>query len=107
MYERPSVKPDRNDSCYCGADRKYKKCCERVEGERRRGPKQYEHLSIKNIVLEEIRSFKEIFGLKLADDKLGLNSNITNSDVLLLVERVQNLWGSKADLIPQMPAKGD
>ncbi len=107
MKERLAEKPGRNDPCSCGADRKYKKCCERVEDEGRLGPQQYEHLSIKNIVLEEIRSFKEIFGVKLTDDGLGVNTNITNSDVLLLVERVQNLWGSKADLLPQMPAKTD
>lgn len=107
MNERRSEKPGRNDPCHCGADRKYKKCCERVEEERRRGPLQYEHISIKNTVLEEIRSFKEIFGVKLTDEELDVNKSITDSDVLLFVERVRNLWGSKADLLPQMPAAAD
>jgi hypothetical protein len=78
-----------------------------VEDERRRGPRHYENLSIKNIVLEEIRSFKEIFVVKLTDDELEVNKNITDSDVLLFVERVRNLWGSKVDLLPEMPAKTD
>src|SRR5437879_2669208 len=104
---RPPEKPSRNDPCHCAADRKYKKCCERVEDERRRGPQHYENLSIKNIVLEEIRSFKEIFGVKLTDDELEVRKDITDSDVLLLVERVRNLWRSKADLLSQMPAKTD
>ncbi len=107
MNERRSEKPGRNDPCHCGADRKYKKCCERVEDERRRGLRHYENLSVKNLVLEEIRSFKEIFEVKLTDDELRLSKSITDSDVLLLVERVQNLWGSKADLLSQMPAKTD
>src|ERR1700686_4480528 len=107
MDEKRSEKPGRNDPCPCGADRKYKKCCERVEGERRLGPRQYEHLSIKNIVLEEIRSFKEIFGVKLTNDELEVSKNITDSDVLLFVERVRNLWGSKGGLLPQMPTKAD
>ena len=34
MDERRSEKPSRNDPCSCGADRKYKKSCERVEDER-------------------------------------------------------------------------
>ena len=107
MDERRAEKSGRNDSCPCGADRKYKKCCERVEDERRLGPHQYEHLSIKNTVLEEIRSFKEIFGVKLANDGLEVSTNITDSDVLFFVERVRNLWGSKGDLLPQMPTKAD
>jgi hypothetical protein len=107
MNERQSEKPDRNDPCYCGADRKYKKCCERVEDERRRGPRHYEHLSIKDTVLEEIRSFKEIFGVKLTDDELDVFNYIADSDVLLFVERVRNLWGSKADLLSRMPTKAD
>jgi hypothetical protein len=107
MNERLSEKPGRNDPCRCGADRKYKKCCERVEDELGRGPRHYEHLSIKNIVLEEIRSFKEIFGAKLSENELTVSKDISNSDVLLFVERVRNLWGSKMDLLPQMPAKAD
>lgn len=107
MSETLSKKPGRNDPCTCGADRKYKKCCERVDDERRRGPKQYEHLSIKNTVLEEIRSFKEIFAVKLSDDKLEISNHITDSDILLLVERVRNLWSSKGDLLSQMPTKAD
>jgi len=107
MSERLSNKPGRNDPCHCGADRKFKKCCERVEDERRRGPKQYGHLSIKDIVLEEIRSFKEIFGVKLSNDEIEVNKHITDSDVLLLVERVRNLWSSKGDLLSQMPTKTD
>jgi hypothetical protein len=107
MDERRSEKPGRNDPCPCGADRKYKKCCERVEDERRLGPRQYEHLSVKNTVLEEIRSFREIFGVKLTNDGLEVSTNITDSDVLLFVERVRNLWGSKGDLLPQMPTKAD
>jgi hypothetical protein len=107
MNERLAEKPGRNDPCHCGADRKYKKCCERVEDEHRRGPQQYGHLSIKGIVLEEIRSFKEIFDVKLTNDELEVSKHITDSDVLLLVERVRNLWGSKADLLSQMPTKAD
>jgi hypothetical protein len=107
MSERLTEKPGRNDPCHCGADRKYKKCCGRVEDERRLGPRQYEHLSVKNLVLEEIRSFKEIFGVKLSDDKLDVNKSTTDSDVLLFVERVNNLWESKGNLLPQMPAKAD
>jgi hypothetical protein len=102
-----SEKTGRNDPCSCGVDRKYKKCCERVEDERRRGPQQYKHLSVKNIVLEEIRSFKEIFAVRLTDDEVEVSNNITDSDVLLFVERVQNLWGSKPDLLPHMPTKAD
>jgi hypothetical protein len=104
---RQSEEPGRNDPCYCGADRKYKKCCERVKDERRIGPGHYEGISIKNIVLEEIWTFKEIFIVKLTDDELEISKNITDSDVLLFVERVRNLWGSKADLLPYMPAKTD
>jgi hypothetical protein len=108
MQERRQPEPPgRNDPCLCGADRKYKKCCERVQGEVRCGPGHYEGLSIKNIVLEEIRTFKEIFILKLTDDELEISKNITDSDVLLFVERVRNLWGSKPDLLPHMPAKTD
>jgi hypothetical protein len=99
--------PGRNDRCNCGVDRKYKKCCERLEDERRRGPQQYEHLSIKNIVLEEIRSFKEIFAVKLTDTEVKVSDSITDSDVLLFVERVRNLWDSKPDLLPHMPKKDD
>jgi hypothetical protein len=102
-----SAKLGRNDPCRCGADRKYKKCCERVEDERQRGPQHYENLSIKNVVLEEIRSFKEIFIVKLTDDELEVNKNITDSDVLLFVERASNLWDSKVDLLPQIPGKSD
>src|SRR5215471_7540281 len=105
-YRNPE-KPGRNDPCICGADRKYKKCCERVEDERQRGPRQYERLSIKNIVLEEIRSFKDIFAVKLTDDQVEVSKSITDSDVLLFVERVQNLWGSKPDLLSEMPTKRD
>jgi hypothetical protein len=97
----------RNDPCSCGADRKYKKCCERVESERQRGPQQYAHLSVKNIVLEEIRSFKEIFGVTLTDTEVKVSPTITDSDVLLFVERVKNLWESKPDLLPHMPNKND
>src|SRR5260370_32584190 len=97
----------RNDPCPCGADRKYKKCCERVESERQRGPQPYAHLSVKNIVLEEIRSFKEIFGVTLTDTEVKVSPTITDSDVLLFVERVTNLWESKRDLLPHMPNKND
>lgn len=107
MSERLYEKPGPNDPCRCGADRKYKKCCERVEDERRLGPRHYEHLSIKNIVLEEIRSFREIFGVKLTSDELEISKNIADSDVLLLVERVRNLWGSKGSLLSHMPTKAD
>lgn len=107
MDEKLSEKPGRTDPCPCGANRKYKKCCERLQDDRQHGPRQYERLSIKNTVLEEIRSFKEIFGLKLTTDKLTLNNNITDSDVFLFVERVKNLWASKGNLLPQMPAKTD
>src|SRR5882672_6240872 len=107
QQHRQSKKPGRNDPCQCGADRKYKKCCERVEDELRRGLRHYENFSIKNVVLEEIRSFKEIFVVKLTGDELTINNNITDSDVLLFVERVRNLWGSKLDLLPHMPAKLD
>jgi SEC-C motif len=105
-HEQPR-KLGRNAPCHCGADRKYKKCCARVEDERQRGPGHYENLSIKSIVLEEIRTFREIFVVKLTDDELEISKNITDSDVLLLVERVRNLWRSKVDLLPQMPAKTD
>lgn len=105
-YRKPE-KPSRNDPCVCGADRKFKKCCERVENERRGGPQQYGHLSIKNIVLEEIRSFTEIFAAKLKDDQVEISKNITDSDVLLFVERVQNLWGSRPDLASQIPSNAD
>ena len=107
MSERLSEKSGPNDPCHCGADRKYKKCCERVEDERRLGPRHYEHLSIKNLVLEEIRSFREIFGVKLTNDDLEVSAKISDSDVLLLVERVRNLWGNKRDLLSQMPTKAD
>ncbi len=107
MNQRQSERLGRNDPCHCGTSRKYKKCCERLEDERRRGPQQYEHLSAKGIVLEEIRTFKEIFGVKLTDDQLEVNKDIVDSDVLLFVERVRNLWGSKGNLLPQMPAKTD
>jgi hypothetical protein len=95
----------RNDPCTCGADRKYKKCCERVESERQRGPQQYAHLSVKTIVLEEIRSFKEIFGVTLTDTEVKVSPTITDSDVLLFAERVTNLW--QRDLLPHMPNKND
>jgi hypothetical protein len=103
----PLETPGRNDPCICGADRKFKKCCERVKDEHRRGPQQYKHLSVKSIVLEEIRSFKEIFGVELTDDEVEVSTNITDSDVRLFVERVENLWGSKPDLLAHMPAKAD
>ncbi len=70
-------KPGRNDPCPCGAPRKYKKCCERLEDERRGGAQRYQHLSIKDIVLEEIRSFKEIFGVKLTDAEVEVSEYIT------------------------------
>src|ERR1700682_5684750 len=106
MHERRQPEPPgRNDPCHCGADRKYKKCCERLQDEVRCSPGHYEGLFIKNIVLEEIRTFKEIFIVKLTDDELEISKNITDSDVLLFVERVRNLWDSKPDLLPYMPAK--
>jgi len=108
MQERTrSEKTGRNDPCRCGADRKYKHCHERLEDERRGGPQQYKHLSVKNIVLEEIRSFKEIFAVKLTDDQIEVSKSITDSEVLLFVERVRNLWGSKPDLVPLMPTRAD
>lgn len=104
---RVSETPGRNDPCPCKSDRKYKKCCERVEDERRRGAKQYAGFSVKGIVLEEIRSFKEIFGVKLTDAEVKLNERITDSDVLLFVQRVMNLWNSIPNLKTQMPKKDD
>jgi hypothetical protein len=97
----------RNDPCTCGADRKYKHCCERVEYECQHSPQHYAHLSIKAIVLEEIRSLKEIFGVKLSDTALKINSTITDSDVLFLAHRVKHLWESKPDLIQHLPDKKD
>jgi hypothetical protein len=107
MRESRQAQPGRNDPCSCGANRKYKQCCERVVDEVRCGPRHYEGLSIKNIILEEIRTFKEIFVQKLTYDDLEISKDITDSDVLLFVERVRNLWGSKPDLLRYMPAKTD
>jgi hypothetical protein len=107
MRAESSKKPGRNDPCTCGANRKYKKCCERVENERQGGPQQYAHLSVKQIILKEIDSFKEIFRVTLKDDQLEVRERVTDSDVLLFVERVNNLWDSKPDLISSMPTKAD
>lgn len=97
----------RNDPCVCGADRKYKHCCQRVEYERQQSPEKYAHLSLKAIVLEEIQSFKKIFGVKLTDTELTVNKTITNSDILLFVHRAKNLWEGKRDLLPYLPSKAD
>jgi len=59
------------------------------------------------LVLEEIRSFKDIFDVTLKDTEVKVRSKITDSDVVLFVERVRNLWGSKHDLLPYMPTKAD
>jgi hypothetical protein len=99
--------PGRNEPCVCGADRKYKRCCHRVIKERQLGPQHYQHLSIKSIVLEEISSFKETFGIELKEDRLKVSGHITDSDVVFFVERVRNLWGSKPDLTALMPDGGD
>ncbi len=98
---------ERNGPCGCGEARKYKKCCQRLEIERRGGPQQYRHLSARGVVLEEIRSFKQIFGIDLTDSKVRVREEIVNSDVVLFVERVRNLWNSRVDLLSEIPNKED
>lgn len=99
--------PGRNDPCLCPSGRKYKHCCLRVKDEIHSGPEKYSSYSVRNLVLEEIRSFKEIFEVKLTDTEVKLRDRITDSDVVLFFERVRNLWGSKSDLLPYMPTKAD
>jgi hypothetical protein len=62
---------------------------------------------VRNIVLEEIRSFRDIFRVELTETDLRISNQITDSDVVLFVERVRNLWNSKPDLLSLMPKKGD
>jgi hypothetical protein len=99
--------PGRNDPCPCKSDRKYKKCCHRLEVERHGGAQQYSSFFVRDIVLEEIRSFREIFRVELTETDLRISDDIADSDVLLFVERVRNLWNSKADLRSLMPKKED
>jgi hypothetical protein len=107
----PPPEPGRNDPCLCPSGRKYgrkyKHCCQRVKGEILSGPEKYSSYSVRNLVLEEIQSFKQIFDVKLTDTEVKVRDKITDSDVVLFVERVRNLWGSKYDLPPHMPTRAD
>jgi len=103
--------PGRNDPCLCLTGRKYgrkyKHCCQRVKDEILSGPEKYSSYSVRNLVLEEIQSFKQIFDVKLTDTEVKVRDKITDSDVVLFFERVRNLWGSKHDLLSHMPTKAD
>lgn len=103
----PPPEPGRNDPCRCPSGRKYKHCCQRVKDEILSGPEKYSSYSVRNLVLEEIQSFKQIFDVKLTDTEVKVRDKIADSDVVLFVERVRNLWGSKHDLLPDMPTKAD
>jgi SEC-C motif len=103
----PPQEPGRNDPCLCPSGRKYKLCCQRVKDEIRSGPEKYAPYSVRSLVLEEIRSFKDIFDVKMTDTEVKVRGKVTDSDVVLFVERVRNLWGSKHDLLSYMPKKGD
>jgi hypothetical protein len=103
----PPPEPGRNDPCLCPSGRKYKHCCQRVKDEIHSGLEKYSAYSVRSLVLEEIRSFKDIFDLKLTGTEVKVRGKVTDSDVILFVERVRNLWGSKHDLLPYMPTKAD
>src|SRR5438128_7593455 len=75
--------PGRNDPCLCPSGRKYKHCCQRVKDEILTGPEKYSSYSVRNLVLEEIQSFKQIFDVKLTDTEVKVRDKITDSDVIL------------------------
>lgn len=45
--------------------------------------------------------------MKLTDSEVKISDKITDSDVLLFVEQVRNLWDSKPELLQHMPKKDD
>lgn len=104
---KPAGLPGRNDPCPCGGGLKFKKCHGRVEDEIHAGPSRYRGLSLKELALEEIRSFKEIFGVQLTGESLVVRERIHDSDVQLFFERVRNLWNSSPPLVDRLPRADD
>jgi hypothetical protein len=107
LLVKSAAEPGRNDPCPCTSGRKYKKCHERVTLEHKGGAQQYSQLSVRDLVLREIRAFKEIFGVKLTETEVHIRENIADSDVQLFVERAKNMWNSQPDLLSHMPNKED
>jgi SEC-C motif len=97
----------RNDPCPCGSGLKFKKCHSRVKEEYDAGPSRYRDASLRQLVLEEIRTFKEIFEVRLDEETLAVKEKINDSDVQFFFERVHNLWNSSPPLVDRMPRADD
>lgn len=78
-----------------------------MELEHERGAQHYSHHSVRDLVLTEIQSFKEIFEVKLTETEVHIRDEIADSDVQLFVQRAKNLWNSKPDLLSHMPKRED
>lgn len=97
------MKPGRNDPCFCGSGKKYKKCC--LFKVNRQQPEVNPLLSrsIKERNLILIHAVWDIFGFSKGKSWADIRKEMSDDQVRELYKVVGWLWPTNTDIVPLLP----